>query len=136
MNIYREVSASCLSSFACHCRESQLLVESARKQIRESSHQLFWRLMYKNYHLQLRDNNELMGIFGYVAAQAFMEIAGVWLHCRSTCIHLFFLRMISDKDGFVQRISLQLHWLLLNTFFPLVGCKCGQCCFQLSMRQA
>lgn len=76
--------------------------------------------MYKNYHLQLRDSTELMGIFGYVAAQAVMEIAGVWLRCRSMCIRLFFLSMISDKDVFVQQISLQLHWLLLNIFFPLV----------------
>lgn len=134
MNIYREVAASCLSSFTCHCRESQLLVEFALEQIRGSSHQLFWRLTYGNDGLQLRDSNELVRICRYVAAQAFMEIAGVWLCCGSMRIHLFFLRMISDKDFFVQQISLQLHWLLLNTFFHSVGCKCGQCCFQLCMR--
>lgn len=134
MNIYREAVASCLSSFACHCRESQLLVEFALEQVRESSHRLFWKLTYRNYHLQIRGNNELVGICGCDAAQAFMEIAGVWLCCGSMCVHLFFLRMVSDKDFFCAAISLQLHWLLLNMFFYLVGCKRGQCCFQFCMR--
>jgi len=40
------------------------------------------------------------------------------------------------KIFFVQQISLQLHWLLLNTFFPLTLATLTTSYFQLCMRQA